>query len=227
LAVDIGFGKEEDPNETAERETMSGSNGGGVLVVDDDRAFRALVCQTLEGAGFATREASTGREAVSLARRAKPELVLLDVRLPDVSGHEVCKELRDSFGETLPIIFVSGMKTDDLDRVAGLLLGADDYIVKPIDVSELLARIRRVALRSGASLVSNENPVRDKLTPREQQVLGMLAEGRSQTEIAAELVISPKTVATHLQRVLSKLQVHSRTQAVAMAHRFSDGERVT
>jgi DNA-binding NarL/FixJ family response regulator len=207
---------------------MSGSNGGGVLVVDDDRAFRALVCQTLDGAGFATRQASTGREAVSLARRAKPELVLLDVRLPDVSGHEVCKQLRDSFGETLPIIFVSGMKTDDLDRVAGLLLGADDYIVKPIDANELLARIRRVALRSGASLVaSNENPVRDKLTPREQQVLGMLAEGRSQSEIAAELVISPKTVATHLQRVLSKLQVHSRTQAVAMAHRFSDGERVT
>jgi DNA-binding NarL/FixJ family response regulator len=207
---------------------MSGSNGGGVLVVDDDRAFRALVCQTLDGAGCATRQASTGREAVSLARRAKPELVLLDVRLPDVSGHEVCKQLRDSFGETLPIIFVSGMKTDDLDRVAGLLLGADDYIVKPIDANELLARIRRVALRSGASLVaSNENPVRDKLTPREQQVLGMLAEGRSQSEIAAELVISPKTVATHLQRVLSKLQVHSRTQAVAMAHRFSDGERVT
>jgi Response regulator containing a CheY-like receiver domain and an HTH DNA-binding domain len=202
---------------------MSGSNGGGVLVVDDDRAFRALLCQTLEGAGFATREASTGREAVSLAQRAKPELVLLDVRLPDVSGHEVCKELRDSFGETLPIIFVSGMKTDDLDRVAGLLLGADDYIVKPIDASELLARIRRVALRSGASLVSsNENPVRDKLTPREQQVLRMLAEGRSQTEIAAELVISPKTVATHLQRVLSKLQVHSRTQAVAIANRFGE-----
>jgi DNA-binding NarL/FixJ family response regulator len=227
LAVDIGFGKEEDPNETAERETMSGSNGGGVLVVDDDRAFRALVCQTLEGAGFATREASTGREAVSLARRAKPELVLLDVKLPDVSGHEVCRQLREAFGEALPIVVVSGVKTDDLDQTAALLLGADDYLVKPIEAGELLARIRRVALRAGASFaLSVSNPLRNRLTPREQQVLQMLADGLSQREIAAKLVISPKTVGTHVQRILSKLDVHSRAQAVAIAHRFGDYQPV-
>ena len=199
---------------------MSGRNGGGVLVVDDDPAFRALVSETLVAAGYAIREAGTGKEAAVLARRSRPDLVLLDVRLPDVSGHEVCKQLRDSFGETLPIVLVSGAKTDDLDLVAGLLLGADDYLVKPIEPGELLARIRRVVLRAGASLGPAEsNPVQDKLTPREREVLQMLSEGLSPDEIAKMLVISPNTVATHLQRILSKLDVHSRAQAVALAHR--------
>jgi DNA-binding NarL/FixJ family response regulator len=207
---------------------MSGSNGGGVLVVDDDPGFRAFVVETLVGAGYSTLEAATGREASLLARKTRPTLVLLDVKLPDISGHEVCRSLREAHGEALPVVLVSGMKTDDLDRVAGLLLGADDYLVKPIEAGELLARIRRVALRSGASLIpSDSNPLKDKLTPRERQVLYMLADGLSQNEIAAELVISPKTVGTHLQRILSKLEVHSRAQAVAIAHRFGDYQPVT
>jgi DNA-binding NarL/FixJ family response regulator len=207
---------------------MNGRNGGGVLVVDDDPGFRAFVVETLVGAGYSTLEAATGREASLLARKTRPTLVLLDVKLPDISGHEVCRSLREAHGEALPVVLVSGMKTDDLDRVAGLLLGADDYLVKPIEAGELLARIRRVALRSGASLIpSDSNPLKDKLTPRERQVLYMLADGLSQNEIAAELVISPKTVGTHLQRILSKLEVHSRAQAVAIAHRFGDYQPVT
>jgi DNA-binding NarL/FixJ family response regulator len=202
---------------------MSGQNGGGVLVVDDDPAFRAFVVETLSGAGYATQEAGTGHEATLVARRARPSLVVLDLKLPDISGHEVCRRLRDLYGESLPIVIISGVKTDDLDRVAGLLLGADDYLAKPFEAGELLARIRRVALRSGSVLAASEsNPLRDKLTPRERQVLQMLSDGLSQNDIAAELVISPKTVGTHLQHILSKLEVHSRTQAVAVAHRFRD-----
>jgi DNA-binding NarL/FixJ family response regulator len=202
---------------------MSTTNSGGILVVDDDPGFRAFVCETLDAAGYGTREAATGAKVVSMARGMHPSLVLLDVRLPDVSGHEVCRQLREAFGEALPIVVVSGVKTDDLDRTAALLLGADDYLVKPIEAGELLARIRRVALRAGASFaLTVSNPVRDRLTPREQQVLQMLADGLSQTEIAAKLVISPKTVRTHLQRILSKLEVHSRAQAVAIAHRVGD-----
>jgi DNA-binding NarL/FixJ family response regulator len=202
--------------------------GAGILVVDDDPAFRAFVVNTLTGAGYAILEATTGREAFALARRPAPSLVLLDLHLPDISGYEACRQLRESHGEALPIVLMSGKKTDDLDRVAGLLLGADDYLVKPIDAGELLARIRRVAMRSGASLAPpDSNPMRDKLTPRERQVLQMLSDGLSQNEIAARLVISPKTVGTHLQHILSKLEVHSRTQAVAIAHRFGDYEQVT
>jgi DNA-binding NarL/FixJ family response regulator len=207
---------------------MNTRNGGWILVVDEDPAFRGFVVETLTGAGYAIREATTGREAFALAQRRAPSLILLDLHLPDISGYEACRQLRESHGEALPIVLMSGKKTDDLDRVAGLLLGADDYLVKPIDAGELLARIRRVALRSGASLAApDSNPMRDKLTPRERQVLQMLSDGLSQNEIAARLVISPKTVGTHLQHILLKLEVHSRTQAVAIAHRFGDYEQVT
>lgn len=200
---------------------MNGRNSGEILVVDDDPAFRAFVVETLSGAGYASQEAGTGREATLEARRGRPSFVLLDVKLPDISGHEVCRRLRDLYGESLPIALMSGVKTDDLDRVAGLLLGADDYLTKPIEAGDLLARIRRVALRSGSVLAPSESdPLREKLTPRERQVLQMLSDGLSQNDIAAELVISPKTVGTHLQHILSKLEVHSRTQAVAVAHRF-------
>ena len=207
---------------------MSGRNDGRILVVDDDPAFRAFVVETLVGAGYSTHEAATGREATVLAQRRQPSLVLLDVKLPDISGHEVCRQLREFHGEALPIVLLSGMKTDDLDRTAGLLLGADDYLVKPIDAGELLARIRRVALRSGASLApADSNPVRDRLTPREREVLQMLSDGLSQNDIATALVISPKTVGTHLQHILSKLEVHSRAQAVAIAHRLADYQPVS
>lgn len=207
---------------------MSGRNGGGVLVVDSDPAFRQFVVETLTQAGYGVREATSGRAGFAMARRSEFSLVLLDLHLPDISGYEACRQLRESHGEALPIVLMSGLKTDDLDRIAGLLLGADDYLVKPIEAGELLARIRRVALRSGANLVpADSNPVKDKLTPREHEVLQMLADGLSQNEIAAKLVISPKTVGTHLQRVLSKLEVHSRAQAVAIAHRFGDYQPVS
>ena len=112
---------------------MSGRNGGRILVVDDAPDFRAFVVETLVGAGYSTQEAATGREATVLAQRRRPSLVLLDVKLPDISGHEVCRRLREFHGEALPIVLLSGVKTDDLDRTAGLLLGADDYLVKPIE----------------------------------------------------------------------------------------------
>src|SRR5712691_3566447 len=118
-----------------------------VLVVDNDLAFRAFVREPLERAGFDVFEADDGEAALDAASRRKPELVLLDVCLPRTSGYEVCRELRDRFGDALGIIFVSGERTDSIDRVSGLLLGADDYLVKPFDPDELLARIRTVLRR--------------------------------------------------------------------------------
>ena len=119
------------------------------------------------------------------------------------------------------MILVSADRTSALDRVAGLMLGADDYLVKPFDTGELLARVRR-SLRRVAAPAGNGNgngrPTTDvTLSPREREILALLAEGRSQSDIAASLVISPKTVATHIQHLLGKLGVHSRAQAVAFA----------
>lgn len=202
-----------------------------VLVVDNDPLFRASVREPLERAGFDVLEADDGEAALAAASRRKPELVLLDVCLPRASGYEVCRELRDRFGDTLGIIFVSGTRIDSIDRVSGLLLGADDYVVKPFDPDELLARVRTVVRRLSKprkSSVGNGNghatgsrsAADAELTPRELEVLQLLAEGLTQTQIARELVISPRTVGTHIQNLLGKLDVHSRAQAVALAHRM-------
>src|SRR5947199_241905 len=86
---------------------------------------------------------SKSSPSFAAARTARPAVVLLDISLPDVSGFEVCRELRDEFGDDLPIIFVSGERVEAVDRAVGLLLGADDYVVKPFDLDELLARVRR------------------------------------------------------------------------------------
>jgi DNA-binding NarL/FixJ family response regulator len=204
-----------------------------VLVVDNDPPFRTFVRELFERAGFDVVEAGDGEAALEAASGRKPDLVLLDVCLPRSSGYEVCRRLRDRFGDALGIIFVSGKRIESLDRISGLLLGADDYVVKPFDPDELLARartvLRRISRPSEASTGNGNNgnghathggSVDTELTPRELEVLQLLAEGLTQAQIASHLVISPRTVGTHIQNLLGKLDVHSRAQAVALAHRM-------
>lgn len=189
---------------------------GPILLVDDDPAFRELVRSLLARIGYPIVEAADGDEAVEMALADRPSLVLLDVDVPGISGYEVCRALRDTYGEDLPIVFVSGRRTEQLDLVSGLLIGADDYLVKPFDAAEFIARVRRHLLRAPRN-PSAVNGAR--LTPREHEILDLLASGLDQRAIAEQLVISPKTVATHIQRILGKLGVRSRAQAVAYAHR--------
>jgi two-component system phosphate regulon response regulator PhoB len=119
-----------------------------VLVVDEDAAARRHLSNALRRVGYSTREASSGVEALAATREKRPDAVVLDVALPGVTGYAVCQTLREEFGEGLPIIFVSGKRTKPLDRVAGLLLGADDYVVRPYVVEELVARVRRSVERA-------------------------------------------------------------------------------
>ncbi len=197
------------------------NSAGLILVVDDDEDYRMFVSLLLQRVGYETCEAATGEEALDAARRTRPDLVLLDVHMPGLSGYEICRELRDEFGQQLPIIFVSGARTEAYDRAGGLLLGADDYVIKPFAPDELLARVRRLVGRS-----RQDSTLTFDLTKRELQVLRLLASGRGQAELAAELFITSKTVATHIQHVLAKLGVHSRAEAVAVAHRQGlDGNR--
>jgi DNA-binding NarL/FixJ family response regulator len=195
---------------------------GSILIVDDDESFRELVVLLLERAGYTAAEAASGEEALAAVSRERPGAVLLDVQLDGMSGYALCRELRDQFGEQLPIIFLSGARIEPSDRVAGLLIGADDYMTKPLDPDELLARVRRAVTRSeAAERSSNGRPTGAavRLTPRERDVLGLLAEGLGTGAIAEKLFISPKTVATHVQRILVKLDMHSRGEAVAFAYR--------
>jgi DNA-binding NarL/FixJ family response regulator len=186
-----------------------------VLVVDDDRDHCLLVRQLLRPLGFEIRIAATAEEALASVRRDPPAVVLLDVHLPGISGYEVCRQIRDEFGDRIAIIFVSGKRKEDFDRTAGLLLGADDYIVKPFVPGELIARVRRAVDRAAGSPAG----AAADLTERELDVLRLLAEGLRQEQIARALFITSKTVATHIQHILAKLGLHSRAEAVAYAHR--------
>ena len=159
--------------------------------------------------------AASGGAGLAAARRARPALAILDVHMPGISGYEVCRVLRAEHGDGLPIMFLSGERTESYDRAAGLMLGADDYMTKPFAADELLARIRTLMRRGEATSAGRGGT----LTSRELEVLQLLAEGRTHHEIARSLVIAPKTCAKHIERILEKLSVHSRAQAVAIAYR--------
>jgi DNA-binding NarL/FixJ family response regulator len=188
-----------------------------ILVVDDDNKFRQLMSTVLERAGYSTIEAATGEEALEAAQRERPAIVLLDVKLPGIHGYEVCREVKEMYGPDLPVFLISGERTEAYDLAAGLLIGADESLAKPVDPDELLARIRKY-VAPGTPSAKGEIAA-PELTNREREVLGLLAQGLNQGEIAHALVISEKTVATHIQHVLEKLGVHSRAEAVALAHR--------
>lgn len=184
-----------------------------VLIVDDDPNVHEVIAPTLEEHGYATSGATDAREALLLVKRDVPDVVLLDVRLPDISGYQLCRRLREDLGDSIGIIMISGERVDSLDRTAGLLLDADDYVVKPFVLDELLARVQRLARRS--------RPVPRTfaagLTAREREVLRLLASGMDHLAIASDLVIAPKTVEKHIEHILLKLGVHTRAQAVAIA----------
>jgi DNA-binding response OmpR family regulator len=159
-----------------------------VLIVEDDESIATSLARGLEREGFATQLATTGEAAL---RARGYDLVLLDLGLPDLDGFDVCRRLRT--GSDVPIIVVSA-RSDEVDRVIGLELGADDYIVKPFGFRELVARIRAV-MRRGQSRPDDHAPVRigaltvDRrtrrvimdddeiaLTPKEFDILALLAE---------------------------------------------------
>jgi DNA-binding NarL/FixJ family response regulator len=205
-------------------------NRSPILIVDDDGPFRELVSVLLERAGYVAAEAANDEEAFAAVSEERPAAVLLDVQLDGTSGYAICRELRQRFGEQLPILFVSGARVEPSDRVAGLLIGADDYMTKPVDPDELLARVGRALTRVEAAERSSNGAspgAASRLTPRERDVLGLLAKGLGTDAIAKNLYISPKTVGTHVQRMLAKLDMHSRAEAVAFAYREGLVEEVS
>jgi len=188
---------------------------GPILIVDDDPEALASTARIFDRAGYRTVLAADGEEALELAALELPALAVLDICLPGISGYQVCRALRDQFGDGLPIVFVSGMRTESYDRVAGLLIGGDDHFSKPLCPDEFAIRMERLIRRSAPL-----NPVvSSALTARELDVLRLLAEGLSPAEVSERLVITNKTVATHIDHILRKLGVHSRAQAVAIAYR--------
>jgi DNA-binding NarL/FixJ family response regulator len=196
---------------------------GTVVVADGDDGARGMAVETLMRGGFGVIEVAGGAEALAAADDRDVRLVILEVALPDMTGYEVCQELRRVHGEELVIFFLAGTHSDPIDRAAGLLFGADDFIVKPFDANEFMARVSRFVTRA----FSTPAPVvhhaaaetLPRLTEREREVLTLLARGEGQKKIALELSISTKTVSTHIQHLHAKLGVHSRAELVAYAYR--------
>ncbi|MGA8890889.1 MAG: response regulator [Anaeromyxobacteraceae bacterium] len=203
-----------------------------VLVVDDERDLVSLLDFNLRQAGFETALAYTGEEALTAARRRPPDIVLLDLMLPDMSGTEVCRQLKgDARTRAVPVIVLTA-RGEELDRVVGFELGADDYVVKPFSVRELVLRVKAVLRRAGRQ--GTEKPVTEvggirvdldahrawvrgepvDLTALEFKLLSTLVAraGRVQSrerlltdvwEMSSE--IETRTVDTHVKRLREKL----------------------
>jgi DNA-binding NarL/FixJ family response regulator len=185
------------------------------LIVDSGLRMYVAVSELLRQVGHPIALAATAAGALESARENCPRLVLLEVTLNGVSGLELCYELREEQGPTLPIMFVSQRGAEPMERVAGLLVGADDYLAMPFVADELLARVRALTRRSAPTAAARKA----NLTPREFEVLERMAEGLAQADIADRLVVSSKTVGNHIEHILWKLGVHSRAQAIAFAFR--------
>jgi DNA-binding NarL/FixJ family response regulator len=184
-----------------------------ILVVDGDETSRALMTSALERAGYETLQTASAHEALEATADARPRMVVLEVCLDELSGYEACRELRDRFGDQLPVVFVSAERSEPHDRVAGFLVGGDDFLVKPFAVDEFVARVRRLLERAEGRPVFES-----ALTARELEILSLVAEGLSRDAIARQLYISPKTVGTHIERIFKKVGAHTRAQAVSFAY---------
>lgn len=128
-----------------------------VLVVEDEHELAEVLEGYLRQAGHVTERAADGPTAVAIAARTRPDLVLLDINLPGLDGHDVLRAIR-ARGPT-PVIFLTA-RSDEVDRIVGLELGADDYVTKPFSPREVMARVKAVLRRTGEDAVSAERPLR-------------------------------------------------------------------
>lgn len=200
-----------------------------ILVVDDDSNIAELICLYLVKEGFETEKANNGKEALRQMQRFDPNLVILDVMMPEMDGYETCREIRKQ-GNT-PVIFLTA-KGETFDKVLGLELGADDYIVKPFDNKELVARVKAVLRRtetketnvkklvfpglvinqSNYSVTYKERNI--NMPPKELELLFFLASHPNQVFTREQLLNQiwgyeyygdTRTVDVHIKRIREKL----------------------
>jgi len=195
-----------------------------VLVADDHRLMRegtaALIGadERIEVVGLAR----DGGEAVALAERRRPDVVLLDLNMPGVGGLEACAKLREDDGPEVLMLTVSD---EEPDLYAALRVGAAGYLMKDMPPAELIEAVLavargepRIAPAMATRMLSEPDPL-EALSARERDVLGLIAEGLRNREIAERLVISETTVKTHVRHVLEKLRFRNRSEAAAFAAR--------
>lgn len=184
-----------------------------ILVVDDEPDIRQLVGEALEGSGYDVRTASSGTEAIRTAGLYLPDLVLLDIMMPEMDGFAVYERLRAKPVDLRsPIVFLTARREID-DKLLGFEKGAADYVTKPFHIKELLARVR-VHL---GELAPPRGGAPNPLTDRELEVVRLLAAGKTYKQVAHALELSQSTVRNHLHNVYHKINVVDRAQAVIVS----------
>jgi len=213
---------------TPKKNTISNMTPAKILIIEDQAPMRRNVALMLEMEGYTVFTAADGKLGVAMAHQQKPDLILCDVMMPNMDGHEVVKELRldDAFAST-PFIFLTA-KGDRSDIREGMNFGADDYLIKPVVRADLLAAIETRLTRAEAIQAKieqagagfqpdfdNPAPLQSAfgLTPREAEVLCWVAQGKSNGDVAMILNMSEKTVKQHLGVCFQKMGVESRTAA--------------
>jgi DNA-binding NarL/FixJ family response regulator len=206
-----------------------------VFLLDDHEIVRAGLRSLLEDAeGFAVvGEAATVQEALDRIPPIHPDVAILDVRLPDGSGIEVCREVRSSSPEIACVMLTS--YADDEALFAAVMAGAAGYVLKQVGATSLVDDLRKVA--DGQSLLDPaltervlerlkdqvvEDPLLAALTPQERRILDLVAEGQTNRQIAGTLYLAEKTVKNYVSNLLSKLGMERRTQAATYATRVAE-----
>src|ERR671939_416330 len=194
------------------------------LIADDHEVVREGLRLSLSRSPHirVVGEASDGAAAVAVAERRRPDVVIMDVRMPGMDGLEATKVLADKLPQTSVLIFTAYGERSLLSR--GLEAGAKGYILKEAPHQTLLRAIEKVATGDGyvdpalmPALLTKERE--NMLTAREREILQLLADGMSNADVAAKLFISQETVKSHVRHILTKLEADTRTQAVAIALR--------
>lgn len=211
-----------------------------ILVVDDDPRLRELVTIALERAGHSTLTAANGAQALTHALRESPDLIVLDIGLPEMDGLEVCRRIRAR--SQTPILFLTA-RADEVDRIVGLELGADDYVTKPFSPRELVARVNAILKRSAPP--ANARPLRHgtldldparhlctvsgttvTLTAAEMALLARLMQHPDMVQTRAGLIeqvwpdtdIAERTLDSHLRNLRRKLAEAGAPEAVETLH---------
>ena len=205
-----------------------------VVLVDDHEVVRQGVRALLESAGDieVVGEAGTAAEAVRRVGYESPDVVVMDLRLPDGTGIEACRDIRSRFPETKVLMLTS--YADEEALLAAIMAGASGYVLKRIRSGELVDSVRRVG--AGESLLDAEmteklfeklrgedtsDPLLRRLSPQERKILDGIARGLTNREIAEELFLAEKTVKNYVSNVLAKLEMSRRSEAAAYAARLA------
>ena len=214
---------------TSVRTEETGTDCVRVVLSDDHRVLRESLRRSLEAQGFEVAgEAGDGAEAIEMAAALLPDVVLMDVTMPVLDGIEATRRIRERVPEVRVVMLT--MHADDATMAHAIRVGADGYLVKDCSTDEIADTLRQVA--SGDTTVSREVAVsmlrevsagsdsEEIMSPREEEVLQLIADGCSSPEVAERLFISQKTVKNHLASIYQKLDARDRTQAVLRALRM-------